>query len=141
MDSGNPLVWDLIWFLIFGAVPATIGWWMGRQDGDGGVTVSGPSAVSRLLKSLLVIGAGVQAILPTQANEFATVLFAPGTPQERIFNAVGAVDGRVAWSDGTGGLVVIHMPAGQSRLPLFKRGAILVSGSGLPAGCFDYIKV
>jgi hypothetical protein len=80
-------------------------------------------------------------MLPMQASEFATVLFAPGTPQERIFNAVGAVDGRVAWSDGTGELVVIHMSAGQSRLPLFKRGAILVSGSGLPAGCFGYIKV
>ena len=141
MDSANPLLWDLLWFFVFGVVPAALSWWISRRGGDGEATLSGPSAASGLLVLLLVIGAGVQAMLPMQASEFATVLFVPGTPQERIFNAVKAVEGRVAWTDGTGELVVIHLPTGQSRLSLFRHGAILVSGSAFPAGCFDYFKI
>ena len=139
MDSGSPLIWDLLWFGIFGVMPLLIGWLMRRAGGDGGMPVSRGATVIRLLVGLLVIGAGTQALRPAPDNGFTTVLFAPGTSQERIFRAIGAVDGRVAWTDKTRELVVIQIAAGQSRHVLFRHGAILVSGAGFPAGCFDYL--
>ncbi|WP_377032864.1 hypothetical protein [Microvirga sp. GCM10011540] len=80
------------------------------------------------------------ALWPPQGNEFTTVLFAPGTSQGHIFEAIAAVDGELVWADGSGELVVVRMPEEQSGLTLFRRGAILVSGAGLPPGCFNYVK-
>ncbi|ANY83288.1 hypothetical protein BB934_32110 (plasmid) [Microvirga ossetica] len=139
MDSGSPLIWDLLWFGIFGVMPLVIGWLRNGTDDDDRMQVSRSATVVRLLAGLLVIGAGAQALRPAPDNGFTTVLFAPGISQERIFRGIGAVDGRVAWTDGTGELVVIRIAAGQSRHALFRHGAILVSGAGFPAGCFDYL--
>jgi uncharacterized membrane protein len=83
MDSGNSLVWDLLWFGVFGILPLAVGWLMRRTGDD---------------------------------------------------------DGRLVWADASGELVVIRIADGQLRLKLFRQGAILVSGSGLPAGCFDYLR-
>ena len=96
--------------------------------------------MARLLVAVFVIGAGAQALRPPLDSEFTTVLFAPGTAQERIIGAISSVDGRLVWNDGTGEFVVIRIADEQSRLRLFGQGAILVSGSGLPAGCFDYLR-
>ena len=140
MDSGNPLFWDLLWFGAFGILPLAIGWLMRRADDDDGRRVTRFPAVARSLVAMFVIGAGAQALRPPQDSEFTTVLFAPGTAQERIIGAISSVDGRLVWTDGTGELVVIRIADEQSRLRLFRQGAILVSGSGLPAGCFDYLR-
>lgn len=141
MDSGSPLFWDLVWFGLFGILPLALGWVMWRRTGgDDGMRVSRSPAVARSLIALFVIGAGAQALRPPQGSEFTTVLFAPGTSHERIFGAIASVDGQLVWADGTGELVVIRIADEQSRLTLFRQGAILVSGSGFPAGCFDYIR-
>lgn len=140
MDSGNPLFWDLLWFGVFGILPLAIGWLMRRTGDDDGMRITRSPALARSLVVVFVIGAGAQALRPPQDSEFTTVLFAPGTTQERIIGAIGSVDGRLAWTDGTGELVVIRIADAQSRLRLFRQGAILVSGSGLPAGCFDYLR-
>jgi uncharacterized membrane protein len=139
MDSGSPLMWDLIWLVVFGVMPVVIGWSINGTDDDDRMQDSRRATVIRLLVGLLVIGAGTQALRPAPDNGFTTVLFVPGTSQERIFRAIGAVDGRVAWTDTTRELVVIRIAAGQSRHVLFRHGAILVSGAGFPAGCFDYL--
>jgi hypothetical protein len=73
-------------------------------------------------------------------SDFTTVLFAPGTGPERIFEAVASVEGRLVWADASGELVVIRVAEGHSGFSLFGKGAILVSGAGLPAGCFDYLR-
>lgn len=140
MDSPNPLFWDLLWLGLFGIVPVVVGWLMGGPRDVDGARASRASAVVRSLAALLVLGAGALALWPPQGNEFTTVLFAPGTSQGRIFEAIAAVDGELVWADGSGELVVVRMPEEQSGLTLFRRGAILVSGAGLPPGCFNYAK-
>lgn len=87
-----------------------------------------------------MLGAGALALWPTQGNEFTTVLFAPGTSQGRIFEAIATVDGEQVWADGSGELVVVRMPENQWGMTLFRRGAILVSGAGLLPSCFNYMK-
>ncbi|MEZ0167881.1 DUF2243 domain-containing protein [Microvirga sp. TS319] len=141
MDSGNPLLWDLLWFGVFGILPLAVGWLMRRSGDDDGMRITRSPYVGWSLVALFVIGAGVQALRLPQGSEFTTVLFAPGTAPERIIRAVGSVNGRLVWADASGELVVIRIADEQSRLKLFRQGAILVSGSGLPAGCFDYLRI
>ena len=136
----SALFWDLLWFGVFGILPLAVGWLMRRTGDDDGRRVTRSSAVARSLVALLVIGAGAQTLRPLRDSEFTTVLFAPGTAPERIIGAIGSVDGRLVWADASGELVVIRIADGQPWLKLFRQGAILVSGSGLPAGCFDYLR-
>jgi hypothetical protein len=54
--------------------------------------------------------------------------------------AIASVDGQLVWTDRTGELVVIRLADGASGWRLFREGAILVSGAGLPPGCFSYLR-
>jgi hypothetical protein len=44
------------------------------------------------------------------------------------------------WADETGTLIVVRLAEGQSGWSLLRHGAILVSGSGLPASCLNFIR-
>jgi uncharacterized membrane protein len=74
IDSPNPLMWDLIWFLAFGVVPAIIGWRMLRKTdthgGSGGRTAAATLGFAALL-------AGPIAALPAASDPTQiVVLFA-----------------------------------------------------------------
>ncbi|MBQ0823976.1 DUF2243 domain-containing protein [Microvirga sp. HBU67558] len=139
MDSAHPLAWDLGWFGAFGLVPMMAGWVMWRrsgQDGDGGLR---SATTARLMVALLVAAAGYQALRP-QGGAFTTALFAPGTDQAHVMRAVASVGGELVWTDRTGELVMIRLAGAASGWRLFREGAILVSGAGLPPGCFDNLR-
>lgn len=142
MDSETPLFWDLLWLGIFGIVPLVVGWLMSwPRNGDGeGERSPRAAAVLRSIAALAIVGAGAQALRPLPGNEFTTILFAPGTGQERVLRAVASLDAELVWTDRSGELVVVRIGDEKSRLGLFGHGAILVSGAGFPPGCFDYIK-
>jgi hypothetical protein len=55
--------------------------------------------------------------------------------------AIASVDGELVWTDRTGEVVVMRIGKGVSGFSLFREGAILVSGAGLPPGCFTDIGV
>jgi hypothetical protein len=93
-----------------------------------------------MIVGLIVVGAGLQALRP-QGSEFTTVLFAPGTRQADVFRAIASMNGELVWTDRTGELVVLRMGSDASGFRLFREGAILVSGAGLPPGCFNDMRV
>jgi len=138
MDSGDPLFWDLLWFAAFGLVPLVLGVLM-RRKSDGDHPRQPSSARARVLMAFLVVAGGLQAMRP-QENGFTAVLFAPGMEQADILRAVASVEGQVVWADRAGELVVMRPANGASGWRLFRRGAILVSGSGLPPGCFNNLR-
>jgi uncharacterized membrane protein len=140
MDSSSPLFWDLLWLGLFGVVPVILGWIMSgpRDDGSGAVRSPAPA---RTLVTLLVLGAGALGIWPMRGNEFTTVLFAPGTGQEHAIGSLASVDAQVVWMDETGELAVVRLAGEQSGWGLFRHGAILVTGAGLPAGCFSNLRI
>jgi len=139
MDSSRPLFWDLLWLGLFGFVPVILGWIMGgtSDDESGAVRSSVPA---RALVTLLVMGAGALGIWPLRSSEFTTVLFASGTGQERVLKSFAAVDAQLVWTASSGDLAVVRLADGQSGWRLFKHGAILVTGAGLPAGCFNNLR-
>jgi uncharacterized membrane protein len=140
MDSDRPLLWDLLWLGLFGLIPLLAGLLMRKGQGGGGARRPVLRAVVSMLATLLVIGAGAQALRPVAGSDFTAVLFRPGTSPQTVFAAIAAADGQLVWADRTGELVVIRMGGGRSGWSLFRHGAILVSGAGLPAGCLSYLR-
>ncbi len=139
MDSINPLFWDLLWLGLFGLVPVLLGWMMGRTRNDGPDAVQSHRA-ARTLAALLVIGAGSVGMWPIRGSVFTTVLYAPGTGQDHVLRSLASVDAQLVWIHGSGELAVVRLAEGKSGWKLFRHGAILVTGAGLPAGCLNYLR-
>ncbi|WP_230531420.1 DUF2243 domain-containing protein [Microvirga roseola] len=139
MDSGNPLFWDLLWFAVFGLAPWLLGWLMLRRIDRHGDGIRRSATKAQALAALLTFAAGFQAMQP-QEDGLTAVLFASGTGPAGAMRAVSSAGGQVVWTDPSGELVVIRLADGMSGWRLFREGAILVSGAGLPPGCFNYLR-
>jgi uncharacterized membrane protein len=135
LDS-DPLMWDLIWAALFGIVPLLIGLRLRRRDGGPGMN----SAAAMLLLGVFTSGAGAWAMLPPAQTDFATVVFQPGAGPREVFAALDAVDARLVWSDRAMGVVVVAVPPAR-RWDFYRHGALLVSGAGVPAACFNWSRV
>ncbi|KAA0683617.1 DUF2243 domain-containing protein [Roseomonas genomospecies 6] len=137
MDAANPLVWDLLWFVLFGVVFVAAGWWLRRGGGGAG---SGTGRAAPVALTLAVLVAGPVAALPPPGVTTVMVLFKPGTTPPDVFAAVAAVDGRTVWQDPSGQLWAIDLGEGGNPMALYRHGALLVSNGLLPTGCFDWFR-
>lgn len=90
---------------------------------------------------LAALVAGPLAALPPAGQTGVVVLFRPGVTNAEAFAAVRAVDGRLLWTDASGRLWAIELPEAGDALALYGHGAMLVSHSLLPAGCFNWMRV
>ena len=141
IDSANPLAWDLVWLVVFGLLPLFAGWrWMKRRGGTSGGGGMCGSAAMVLLLGAFTTAAGAWALVPAPGQDLTTVVFKPGAGPRDVFAALDAVDGRLVWSDRAMGVVVMAVPK-ERRWDLYRHGALLVSGSGAPAGCFNWSRV
>ncbi|RAK52990.1 DUF2243 domain-containing protein [Phenylobacterium deserti] len=131
VDRPDPLMWDLGWLTVFGLLPLLAALAL-RRRGRGG---EGRGSSPQVAAALLVTLSGLWALQPS--TPYTAVLFRPGTPDAQVMASAGAA-GRIVWTDPTGELVVVHRAAAPWRL--YGQGAILVSGSGLPAGCFSQVR-
>ncbi|MGF7160860.1 putative membrane protein [Rhodoligotrophos appendicifer] len=138
LDSPNPLVWDLIWLFVFGVAPALLGWLLVRGGGRPG-RISG-ATLALLLLTGTTLGLGVWSLRPPPDQPFTTVVFRPGMDPQQVFETLALLDARLVWSDPTLGVVVVDMPPAR-KWAFYSRGALLVSGSGVPAGCFDWARI
>jgi uncharacterized membrane protein len=136
LDSPNPLMWDLMWFAAFGLVPLIMGMLLlrGRSGPRGGLR---SSTMAVLLAGLLTTGLASWSLRAPPSQRFTTVVFRPDVTPAQAMTAIVAADARLAWSDADMGVVVIDVPSA-NRLSFYKHGALLVSGSGLPSGCFNW---
>jgi hypothetical protein len=135
MDTDNPLFWDLLWLVLFGIVPCIIGW-MIRSNGTGGPRRSH----APLILTLAVAVTAPIASLPPPRDTTVMVLFAPGTTPNDAFAALRAVDARLLWTDPTETLWAVDLTTGGEATRLYRHGALLVTSSILPLGCFNWIK-
>lgn len=133
VDSPDPLLWDLIWLVVFGLLPFAAGWALIRGGGAG----PRQTTVALLALTLATAGAGGWALRPPADQPFTTVAFRPGIDRAGVLAAIAGVDARLVWTDPAMGVVVLDVDPDR-RWSLYRHGALLVSGSGLPAGCFDW---
>ena len=136
LDDANPLLWDLIWFFAFGVLPLVLGWWLHRGGGTHRPNLAGPTA-ALLVLGAATAGAGAWSLQPAPEQPFTTLVFHPGVSPPQVLDAVAAMDARLVWTDSAMGVVVIDV-APERRWEFYRQGALLVSGSGLPAGCFNW---
>lgn len=138
LNSPNPLLWDLLWFFAFGVIPLVIGWYLLR--GGGRHTTFAHSTMTLIALTCATIGAGAWSLRPPIDQPFTTVVFGPGVGPAEVFAALASVDARLVWTDPAMGVVVVDVELGQ-RWGFYAKGAMLVSGSGVPAGCLTWTRV
>jgi uncharacterized membrane protein len=139
IDSPDPLIWDLIWFAAFGLGPLAIGWLMFRGLGARPAR-PGSSTTAVALVGLLASGMAAWSMQPARQQSFTTLVFAPGIRPAGVMDALASADARLIWSDPTMEVVVVAAPDADAW-HFYRRGALLVSGSGLPSGCFNWSRV
>ncbi len=136
MDVENPLFWDLLWLAVFGLVPLIAGLLMRRGGGRRQQLASAPLAL------VLAVGvAGPLAALPTPGEGPVMVLFRPDVAPAEALSAVQSVGGGLVWVDASQQLWAVELPEGTDARAFYGQGALLVSNSILPLGCFDWLRV
>lgn len=143
MDTGNRLLWDLIWFFVFGVAFVLAGWWARPRGGPGaGRHAPESRRAGRVAASVLALavlaGGPVSALPPRDAGGTALALFRPDMAARDVLAAVAAAGGRTVWSDPSGGLWAVDFDEPGAARSLYGRGALLVGGSLLPAGCLAW---
>jgi uncharacterized membrane protein len=134
MDSDMPLFWDVLWLCLFGLLPVLLGVWI-KRGGRGSGFRSAP-----LVLAAITVAAGAAQTFPPVSDAPVVVLFRSGMDEVGVMAAIDAVDGSLAGRDPTGTLWSVSLPDGVSARSLYAHGALVVSGSGLPAGCLDYTR-
>lgn len=138
MDSDVPLVWDLMWFVVFGVVPALFGWWKQSNDKDGGKPhAPGPGPLRGLIG--LVLAAGLANLFPLRGNNDTTVVaLSQGASAVEFFDTLEKNQARIVWA-GADDVWVVKGLSGAARLQLYRAGAVYVSGTAAPSGCAAWI--
>jgi uncharacterized membrane protein len=136
IDSDQVLMWDLIWFAAFGLVPLLIGW---RVHGAA-VPRSRPSTFLMVLVGAATVLAGGWSLRAPADQPFTTIAFRLDHGPDRVYAALHALDARLVWANPALGVVVVSVLPSR-RWEFYRHGALLVSGAGVPAGCFGWSAV
>ncbi len=135
LDSPNPLAWDLGWVFGFGVLPVIFGWLLLRRPPAPGEPRG--ASVALLSVGALATALAGWSLRPPPDQPFTVVVFAPWQHPAATLNVVIESDARLVWAEPGMGVVVLDVPPA-NRAGLYRRGALLVSGSGVPAGCFGW---
>jgi len=130
IDVSNPMLYDIVWILALGALPALLGWLLLRH-GRPGRHGRAAGAVTALLAAV----AAPLAALPQGDGRTALVIFRPGVTAGEAFNAVFAANGRIIWADPDGRMIAIRFEGPSATASLYRDGALLVTQSPILAGC------
>jgi uncharacterized membrane protein len=133
MNSTNPLIWDLGWFIAFGVLPGVVGGLMRRRSRAG--------TRGQVTASLVALAVTVTALWslkpPPNVSQFM-VYFGPSASPQAVMAAAAAVDARVIWADPSGELWAFDMPDPGRASALYRYGAVFISNSLFPAGCLSW---
>ncbi|MFN3524482.1 MAG: DUF2243 domain-containing protein [Paracoccus sp. (in: a-proteobacteria)] len=135
-DSDFPLIWDLGWLLVFGLVPLLVGLHL-RGPGGGPSGRSGIAGRPVAALAILTVGMGAWALVPPPDMPLTAIVFRGSVDEGDISAALDAVGASVVWRDVQGGVAIVDLQ-GNPGWGLYRHGALLVSGSGVPAGCFSW---
>lgn len=136
MDVPNPLFWDLLWLGVFGILFLAAGLLLLRHGGSGGTALHG--LLAPLLAVLTLAAAGLAARPPDTST--VTVLLRPGATPAMLLAGLSGTDGRIVWNSAGGEVWVVAFDRPRDAYRLYAHGAMLVSGTLLPAGCSAWIK-
>ncbi len=142
MDVPNPIVWDMAWFVLFGVLFVAAGLVLRRRPPSDRGEDRRSKARSTTIPALIagVLSAALLAATGTRGNDTVTVLLRPGEEPVRLLAGLQEVDGRVVWNNPRGDVWVFTLAPGANASRLYAHGAMLVSGTLLPAGCSAWVR-
>ncbi|CAM3289242.1 DUF2243 domain-containing protein [Paracoccus nototheniae] len=132
MDSAVPLLWDIGWLIGFGILPAVAGLYLRGGRGPGhpmGATLAG--------LVLLTSGMGAWAQRPPPGMALTAVVFREGMSEAQVRARLSEAGAAIVWQDAQQGIAIVDL-GGAGGWGLYAKGAVLVAGSALPAGCFSW---
>jgi uncharacterized membrane protein len=136
MDSANPLVWDLLWFAVFGVLFVVAGYVLRRRRGGERFR---PGNLAAMLAGIAVLAGGAAALPPRDASAVLVVLGPAATPAS-AFAALQRANGRLVWSDASDTVWAVELVNGGAG-EFYRSGALFVSGSFLQAGCLNWTRI
>lgn len=150
MDVPNPLIWDLLWLAVFGILFVAVGIILKRRHPPFPDTDPEQSKTRSTFAPALVLALAAAALVSALApfgprnigkrNGTVTVLLRPGTSPAQLLAALPEVDGRMLWSSADGGVWMLVLGKEANPMRLYAHGAMLVSGTLLPAGCAAWLR-
>ena len=87
--------------------------------------------------ALLTVGAGAWAQRTPADMALTAIVFRPSVDAARAEAVLAEAGARIVWADPKMAVVLVDVDPGK-RWGFYARGAMMVSGSGVPAGCFDF---
>lgn len=132
-DSTVPLLWDVGWLIGFGILPATAGLFLAT----GAAGPRRPMGATFTAVLMIAAGMGVWAAQPPGDMPLTSVVFRESLTETQVRDHLGAAGATIVWYDAVRSMAVVDLPKG-AGWRLYRRGALLVAGSGLPAGCFAW---
>jgi uncharacterized membrane protein len=136
MDVEQPFLWDVSWLAVFGLLPLATGYYLMRRRSGSASFLCSPVAL--VLATLI---AGSIASFPAPRGESVIVVLRPGASETVMMAGLGAVDGRLVWTDSSNKIWAIDVPADAKLARMYGYGALLVANSIAPVGCLDWIKM
>jgi hypothetical protein len=134
MGTDMPIAWDLGWLILFGGGPLLVAlMWRRRRP----LSRSGSGSRGFMMLAAATSLAALWSLQLPPGQRFTTVVFAQSTSPAQLFQALSATQARLAWTSPDMSVVILDVPPG-NRMALWRHGALLVSGSGLPNGCFAW---
>lgn len=148
MDVPDPLFWDVLWFAVFGVAFLALGIALRRREPfspDGGEKRKRSKARSTFAPALafaVAMAALVSAFAPlaNDGTRTVTVLLRPGATPAQLLTGLPDIDGRMVWNSSDGAIWVFAVNETANPLRLYAHGALLVSGTLLPAGCSAWVR-
>ncbi|HYD62737.1 MAG TPA: DUF2243 domain-containing protein [Noviherbaspirillum sp.] len=140
MDVPDPIVWDMLWFVLFGVLFVAVGVMLRRRPpsshGEDRRSKTRSTTIPVLIAGVL---AAALASAAGSGSGTVTVLLRPGAEPAQLLAGLEEVDGRVMWNNPRGDVWVFQLGRGADASRLYGHGAMLVSGTLLPAGCSAWV--
>ncbi|WP_436255796.1 DUF2243 domain-containing protein [Neorhizobium sp. LjRoot104] len=134
MDVETPLIWDLVWFGVFGLAPLLIGLKIHRKSASNRM-MSSPLAL--MLAALI---GGASAATPAPQGRAIMVMFRPDIATAEAMAAVQKMNAEPLWTDASGQVWAVELPPDTLPNAFYRYGALFVSSSMLPVGCFRWVQ-
>jgi hypothetical protein len=136
MDSPNPLLWDLLWFAVFGIVPMIAGLLLGRSHNR---RVAHRGHVATAALALAVVVSGPFAALPPSDNDQVLVIVRP-SQSNQLLDGLHTVAGSIMWADRSAAVWVFSIGEHAHARQLYDHGALFVTRSPAALGCLAWTR-
>ncbi|MDR6821049.1 putative membrane protein [Neorhizobium sp. 2083] len=136
MDVANPVVWDLIWLMLFGVIPLLAGMALRRMPPKPNLLLTSPLA---LVSAVLITG--TVAATPAPGDGPVLVMFRPDVSPAKAMAVIATLNATLLWTDRSERVWAVELPPDAHPSSFYRQGALFVSKSIIPAGCFDRIKL